>query len=318
MTDIEQLVPWTSQEGSRRVRALFLRCFGDHLAASTTAGVWSAPGRVNVTGEHTDYNAGLCLPVVLPHRTFVALRRRDDDLVRVVSAQTDAPWSGRLDEVGPGRVSGWGAYVAGVVWALRAAGFPVGGFDAAVDSCVPFGASLSSSAALECAVAVALDDVFDLGLAGSRPRRVVLVDACVRAENEIAGAATGGLDQSASLLCQAGEALLLDFRPGLAPEERATPVLFDLASAGPSLLVIDTRAPHRLVDGQYASRRRACEDAAALLGVPSLRSVAPGDLEDALAQLAPHDEDGVLRHREQMTDLGGPCRTLCLGATPPP
>ncbi|PZR54975.1 galactokinase [Xylanimonas oleitrophica] len=287
------LPAWTAEEGAQRVRDLFDRTFD----GPAPDGVWSAPGRVNVIGEHTDYNAGVCLPTALPHRTYVALRRRDDDVVRIASAQTSEPWRVRLADVAPGAVEGWGSYVAGVAWALREAGHAVGGFDAVVDSCVPFGASLSSSAALECAFAVALDDVFGLGLGGDDAGRTQLVAACIRAENEIAGAATGGLDQSAALLCRAGSALLLDFRPGLAPQEHAVPTPFDLATAGLTLLVIDTRAPHQLVDGQYAARRTSCEQAASILGVPTLRDVTPEGLKDALTALAEHDEDGVLRRR---------------------
>ncbi|SKC60659.1 galactokinase [Krasilnikoviella flava] len=289
---------WSPADGARRARELFARAFGED-PAGPPAGVWSAPGRVNLIGEHTDYNAGLCLPTALPHRTYVALRPRPDGVVRLASAQADGLWEADLDDMDPavGTTPGWGAYLAGVAWALRQAGHGVGGFDAAVDSCVPFGASLSSSAALESAVAVALDDVHGLGLGGTIAGRSRLVAACVRAENDVAGAATGGLDQSVSLLCRAGEALLLDFRPGLAPEEHAVRLPWDLAGAGLTLLAVDTRAPHQLVDGQYAARRASCERAAALLGLGSLREVVPGSLDDALAALVPHDPDGVLRRR---------------------
>ncbi len=174
-------------------------------------GVWSAPGRVNLIGEHTDYNGGLCLPIDLPHRTYVALRHVEGEgsdavVVRLASAQETGAgvWSSPLADVVPGRVEGWPAYAAGVAWALGEAGHRVGGFDAAVDSCVPYGAGLSSSAALECAVAVALDDVFDLGLAADDAGRTRLAEACIRAENEVAGAPTGGMDQSASLRAPTG------------------------------------------------------------------------------------------------------------------
>jgi len=155
-----------------------------------------------------------------------------------------------------------------------------------VDSCVPYGAGLSSSAALECAAAIALDDLWDLGLAGDDTGRARLAAACVRAENEVAGAPTGGMDQSASLRSRAGHALLLDFRDGGA---RHVPVA--LAAAGLDLLVVDTRAPHALVDGQYAARRQSCDTAARRLGVASLREV--DDLGAALAAL----DDPVSRRR---------------------
>lgn len=297
-----QWVPaWTRAEGAERVRALFSTTFHDDSdlgpVPGTADGVWSAPGRVNIIGEHTDYNAGLCLPTALPHRTFIALERRDDDVVRIASAQTDDPWTVRLADVHPGAVRGWGAYVAGVAWALRQAGYPVGGFDAMIDSCVPFGASLSSSAALECAFAVALSDVFELGLTDDDAGRTVLVDAARRAENEIAGAPTGGLDQSAAVLCTEGQALLLDFRPGLDTAAYAEHVPFDLAAAGLNLLVIDTRAPHQLVDGQYADRRASCETAANYLGVSTLREIAPADLDGAIARLGEFDVRDHLSRR---------------------
>ncbi|GAA1851595.1 galactokinase [Myceligenerans crystallogenes] len=285
---------WAPADGAERVRTLFARSF----EGAGPDGVWFAPGRVNLIGEHTDYNAGLCLPTALPHRTYVALRARQDDVVRLVSAQTpDEPWEAKLADVAPGTVRGWGAYVAGVAWALARAGHEVRGFDAVVDSCVPFGAGLSSSASLECAFAVAIDDVSGLGLAADDEGRTQLVEACRRAENEIAGAPTGGLDQSAAMRCGEGTALLLDFRPGLSAVESGQPVPFEPASGGLELLVVDTRAPHALVDGQYGARRASCERAAEILGVDNLREIVPAELDDALAKLAPSDDDGVLARR---------------------
>ncbi|QAY70197.1 galactokinase [Xylanimonas protaetiae] len=301
MSAPQWLPAWDRAEGTERVRDLFARTFHDDSdlgpVPGTPDGVWSAPGRVNLIGEHTDYNAGLCLPTALPHRTFVALERRDDDVVRIASAQTDEPWTARLADVHPGAVHGWAAYVAGVAWALREAGYAVGGFDAVIDSCVPFGASLSSSAAIECAFAAALSDVFSLGLTDDDAGRTALVDAARRAENEIAGAPTGGLDQSAAMLCDEGQALLLDFRPGLAPADFAQHVPFDLAAVGLTLLVVDSRAPHQLVDGQYADRRASCETAANYLGVQDLREIAPADLDAALDRLAEYDVQDSLRRR---------------------
>ncbi|GAB2686254.1 galactokinase [Thalassiella azotivora] len=254
-------------------------------------GVWSAPGRVNLVGEHVDYVGGLCLPLALPHRTAVAVRRRDDDAVRLVSRQDDAGWRGRVGSVGPGTVDGWAAYAAGVLWALREDGLDVPGVDVAVDGRVPLGAGLSSSAALECAVALAVASL--AGLDDDEPGRRRLARACVRAENEVAGAPTGGMDQSVALLARAGHALLLDCRDGATAH-----VPLPLDDHGLALLVVDTRAPHRLVDGQYADRRAACERAAAALGVPSLREVAdhPGAAADVEALLEPLQDD-VLRRR---------------------
>jgi galactokinase len=246
------------------------------LAGTAPDGLWFGPGRVNLIGEHTDYNGGLCLPFDLPHRTYAAVRRTEGDEVRLVSAQEGSGVREiALADVAPGTVSGWPAYVVGVAWALREAGHTIGGFDIAVDSCVPYGAGLSSSAALECAVAVALDALFGLGLAGTEDApddagRATLAAACIRAENEIAGASTGGMDQSVSLRGRAGHALLLDC----------------LAAHGLALLVIDTKAEHALVDGQYAARRATCEQAAQILGVTTLREIGEDGLGDALATLA--------------------------------
>jgi galactokinase len=284
---------WSADEGAARVRALFASAFAD-----SPDGVWSAPGRVNLIGEHTDYNGGLCLPIALPHRTFVALRARSDDTIRLVSAQeASSVVTVSLSSVAPGAVPGWASYVAGVAWALRQEGFVVRGFDATVDSCVPYGAGLSSSAALESAFAVALSSVFGLGLASDDAGRARLATACVRAENEIAGAPTGGLDQASSLRCTAGNALLLDCLDGSVEQ-----VPFDLASAGLALLVVDTKAEHSHATGGYGARRASCEEAAALLGVPLLRSVV--DAPSALASLDDGSPEGAVRVRRVRHVLG--------------
>jgi len=290
-----------------RVTNAFTEAYGH-----APAGVWAAPGRVNVIGEHVDYNGGLCLPFALPHRTYVALSPRDDDQARIGSAQVpDADngqggprWEGALGRVAPGTVDGWAAYVVGVPWALREAGHTVAGLDAVVDGLVPLGAGLSSSAALECAVAVALDEVAGLGLAGSDEGRARLAGACVRAENDIAGAPTGGMDQAASLRSREGAALLIDCR-----DFSVRHVPFDLAAAGLELLVVDTRAHHALTDGQYGSRREACERAAALLGVRWLAEIAPADLDGSLQRLRgavddPEEADEIARRvRHVVTEI---------------
>ncbi len=283
----EWLEPMSADDGASAATALFTATF-DH----PPRGVWSAPGRVNIIGEHTDYNGGTCLPVALPHRTFVALSPRPDSLIRAVSAQQPgAVWRTDLGEVHPGRVDGWGAYVAGVAWALAEAGFTTGGFDVAVVSAVPTGAGLSSSAAIECAVALGLDDAFGLGLGSDDDGLARLAAACVRAENEIVGAPTGGMDQAVSLRSRPGHALLLDT---LDHSVRHVPLA--LADHGLALLVIDTRAPHALVDGQYGERRAACERAARELGVTTLREVT--DLGAALATLgAVGPEAAVVQRR---------------------
>jgi galactokinase len=228
----------------------------------TAAVVARAPGRVNLIGEHTDYNGGTCLPVALPHATYAAVSARSDDRVRVSSAQADEQWEG--EGIGPGEVTGWASYVAGVAWALREDGVAVPGLDVCVDSTVPLGAGLSSSAALECSVAVAVAHLVGLGDDAELRRR--LVRACMRAETDVAGAPTGGMDQTVALQARQGSALLIDFATDAV---RQVPLSLD--AAGLAVLVTDTRVSHALVDGGYASRRAACEDAARELGVGSLR-----------------------------------------------
>ncbi len=247
-------------------------------------GVFAAPGRVNLIGEHVDYNGGLCLPMALPHATYAAVGPRQDDTVTVLSRQEDDdPFTGRLGRLGPGSVHGWAAYAAGVVWALEEAGCSLPGMDVVVDSRVPVGAGLSSSAAIECAVALGVVE-----LAGVRlddDVRSSLVRACMRAESEVAGAPTGGMDQTIALFAQAESALLLDCR-----DWSTRQVPWNPDSAGLALLVVDTRASHTLTDGGYQSRRKDCEAAAAQLGVDLLR-----DVSDQAAALASLDDERVRR-----------------------
>lgn len=252
----------------------------------------TAPGRVNLIGEHVDYNDGRCLPIALPHATYAALRQRDDDVIHVRSLQRSDTWSGHVDRLGPGEVDGWASYVAGVVWALRQRGIRTSGLDVLVDGAVPVGAGLSSSAALECSVAVAVCAA--LGLDLDDDLRKELARACMRAEIEVAGAPTGGLDQTVSLFGRDGHALLLDCASG---ETEQVP--WDPSATGHQLLVVDTGASHDLTDGGYAARRADCETAARTLGVRSLRDV--GDPEAALGRLS--DERVRRRARHVLTEM---------------
>jgi galactokinase len=245
----------------------------DEIAAALRAelpdavGVFAAPGRVNLIGEHTDYNEGLCLPIALPHATYVAVAPRDDRRITVRSRQQDEAFESDLADLSPDTIGGWAAYAAGVAWALREDGIELPGVDLLVDGRVPLGAGLSSSAALECSTALAL-----CAAAGISVERDRLVRACMRAESEVAGAPTGGMDQSVSLYAERGHALLLDFRNG---DRRQVP--WD--PPGHTLLVVDTRASHELTDGGYASRRADCEEAAQRLGLDSLREATEQDLD---------------------------------------
>jgi galactokinase len=299
------------REAQRAAAAWWFRdCYG-----RDPAGVWHAPGRVNLIGEHTDYNDGYVLPFALAQGVRAAARRRDDDVLELCSRQ--APGAAVRVEVGsltpggvaedaaqadllpltpggvaedaaqadllpltpggvaedaaqadllpltPGGVAGWAGYAAGMAWALREAGHAIGGAQVAIDADLPQGAGLSSSAALECATAVALTGLYGVTIAPPELARLAR-----RAENDFVGVPTGIMDQSASLECTRGHALLLDCR-SLATAQ----IPLDLAAAGAELLVLDTRARHEHAGGAYTSRRRACEQAAALLGVPALRDV---------------------------------------------
>jgi len=246
-------------------------------------GTWSAPGRVNLIGEHTDYNDGFVLPFAISSRTTVSVVRRPDTTVRLRSVQQPrGDVSVDLGELAPGCPDGWAAYVAGVIWAAAQGGAELGGLDVLVDGRVPLGSGLSSSHALECAVALALNDVFELGLDTH-----ALAQLSRRAENDFVGAPTGMMDQLASLQCTAGNALFLDTR-SLAAEQ----VPLDVAADFLALLVVDTRVHHSHGDGSYGNRRAACARAAKELGVASLRDVSAYGLDERLAGL-----DDELRRR---------------------
>src|SRR5690242_20896359 len=235
-------------------------------------------------GEHTDYNEGFVLPFALGQGVTAAASRNPDRAGRrltVCSRQEPGDTvEVDLDGLAPGRVTGWAAYPAGVAWALEAAGHRVPGACIAIDSDVPAGAGLSSSAALECATALAV-----ASLGGLDVPRAELVTIARRAENEFAGVPTGIMDQYASLLCRAGHALLLDCR-----SLESAQVPFDPAASGAGLLLINTRARHALSDGEYGQRRAECEEAARRLGIPSLRFLTGLADTDSLT-------DPVLRRR---------------------
>ncbi|WP_207782663.1 galactokinase [Phytoactinopolyspora limicola] len=252
--------------------------------------VASAPGRVNLIGEHTDYNGGLALPMAIAQRVTVTLRPRRDRIVGVTSAAPGmSPAEFPVDSE-PGQVDGWAVHVAGVFWALRTAGRVVPGADVEIKSDVPVGAGLSSSHALECALLVALDRQADLGL-----DRTDIARLAQRAENGYVGAPTGLMDQMAAMYGQEGCAILFD-----ADQVSADPIPCDLPAAGLALLVVDTKAPHRHADGEYGARRHSCEAAARTLGVSSLRAVQADPVEGVLTQL--EDEITQRRVRHVLTE----------------
>ena len=241
---------------------------------SVPTGVWSAPGRVNLIGEHTDYNGGLVLPFAIDRRTWCAAAPRADRMLRVRSASAHGEFVVDLDEIHPQSLGGWAAYPLGVAWALGESVADHGdahGVDLYLDSDVPIGAGLSSSAAIECAVAVALNDLWDLGL-----DRMTLARAGRRAENVAVGAPTGIMDQCASLFGEADHAVFID-----CDTEVTEAVPLHLKSENLTVLVIDTGVSHSHATGGYAERRASCELGAKQMEVPSLRFVAETDLPRA-------------------------------------
>ncbi|WP_329399602.1 galactokinase [Streptomyces melanogenes] len=250
-------------------------------------GVWEAPGRVNLIGEYTDFNDGFVMPLALPHTAVAAVARRTDGVLRLHSADVDGGVV-RLDAdaLEPLSGGGWAAYPAGVVWALREAGHEVTGADIHLSSSVPTGAGLSSSAALEVVTALALNDLYELGL--TRPGLARLAQ---RAENAFVGVPCGIMDQTASACCAEGHVLHLDTR-----DLSLRQVPFDLAAHGLALLVVDTRVKHALGDGAYAERRAACEAGARALGVRTLREVPYARLQAALARLDSETVRRCVRH----------------------
>ncbi|TXK42529.1 galactokinase [Nonomuraea sp. C10] len=246
-----------------RVVEAFRAAFGAEPAT-----VWRAPGRVNLIGEHTDYNDGFVLPFAVPWGVTAAVSPRDDQTIRLLSLQASSPEPVVLAARDDAR--GWTRYVVGVLAML---GDRVRGADIAVDGDVPQGAGLSSSAALEVSVASALNELHGLGMT---PMEVALLGQ--RAENDFVGMPCGIMDQAASALCREGHALFLDCRT---LGSRNVPL--DLAAHGLRILIIDTRVHHEHAGGEYAKRRAECESAARTLGVDALRDVT--DLGAALARL---------------------------------
>ncbi len=224
-----------------------------------------APGRVNLIGEHTDYNDGFVLPTATPQRTRVRLTPRVDELVRAETsaALAESAAEYRLGQETPGR--DWLDYVQGVTRVTRAAGYRLGGFDLRIDSDVPVGSGLSSSAALEVSLLRALRQAFALDLDD-----VTLARLGQRAENDFVGARCGIMDQMAATFADTSAALFLDTR-SLHFERITLPSSADL-------VVIHSGVRHGLVSGEYNQRRADCEQAAALLGVAALRDLTPTDL----------------------------------------
>ena len=236
---------------------------------------------MNLIGEHVDYNGGRCLPMALTQTTSARISLRDGDTHLVTSG--GRRWEGTLEELGEvGPDDAWVLYAAGVLVALEVRE----GLAIEITSDVPVGAGLSSSAALECSVAVGVDRLLGLGLSPE-----ALVEAAVRAETETVGAPTGGLDQSIAIHGEAAHALLLDFASGACEQ-----VPFDPAGHGVALLVVDTLVSHTLTDGSYGSRRDEAWAAAEQLGLDK-RGLAGAPSLDGLSG------DSLRRARHVVTEV---------------
>jgi galactokinase len=287
--------PWLQPTGDDELAARAAEVFTERIGG-VPHGVWLAPGRVNLIGEHIDYVGAQVLPFALPYATAVAVRPRDDDVLRCASSGQPEVWSGRVGDVGPGQPATWAAYPTGVPWAMLYHGtiarFP--GLDIAVHSTLPQGAGLSSSAALESAVALAMADL--LGVATDDQGRGRLARDCITAENVVVGASTGGMDQSAALRARPGHVMLLD-----CADFTAEHIPLDLPATRLALMVINTNAAHRLVDGNYGMRRARVERVCARIGQRVLRDET--DVDAVLRYAIDHDP--VLRRlmRHILTEI---------------
>jgi galactokinase len=260
----------------------FLETFGEEPDL-----VAAAPGRVNLIGEHIDYSEGFVLPFAIKDRTLVAARKRDDSTVRIASAQRRSKIvTVDISEVKPGLKGEWERYALGVLWSMGVKS----GVDLLIDGHVPLGAGLSSSAALECSVATAMNHLFDMGFNLEELARLTQ-----KAENQYVGVPCGIMDQSVSLMASRGFALLLDCR-----DLSTRNIPFDVASHGLELLIIDTQAHHALTDGGYAERRASCEAVAAKLSVKSMRELTMAQLDSARATLS---ETEYIRARHAITEM---------------
>ena len=265
-----------------QIEKKFLETFGEEPDL-----VAAAPGRVNLIGEHIDYSDGFVLPFAIKDRTLVAARKRNDSTVRIASAQRrNKIVSVDINNVKPGLKGEWERYALGVLWALGVKE----GVDLLIDGHVPLGAGLSSSAALECSVATAMNHLFDMGYNLEELARLTQ-----KAENQYVGVPCGIMDQSVSLMATQGFALLLDCR-----DLSTKNIPFDVASSGLELLIIDTQAHHALTDGGYAERRASCESVVAKLGITSLRELTMEQLEKSRGLLT---ETEFVRARHAVTEM---------------
>ncbi|HEX4755053.1 MAG TPA: galactokinase [Candidatus Dormibacteraeota bacterium] len=292
---------------ARRARDLDAVAAFRRLADAQPDGVWAAPGRVNLVGEHTDYSGGMVLPVAIDRSVVVAARLREDDVVGVASLQMPGEVRVSLGDIQPGRSAGWTSYPLGTLWALQRAGLTLRGIDLLVDSDIPLGAGLASSAGLEVATALAFTE-----LTAQQMTRLELALCCQAGENAVAGAPTGVMDQVTVLLGRAGHALLVDCRT---LDSELVPWLPGDASL--ALLVIDTAVRHANSGPGYRSRRDQCAQAAAALGVETLRDATAGSVARTLSGVLQQRARHVVTENHRVVELAGLLRAGRIADTGP-
>jgi galactokinase len=257
--------------------------FKQHFGAEPTH-FFRAPGRVNLIGEHTDYNDGFVLPCAINYHTVIAAQRRDDHQVSLIAADYAEQVSNfeLRAEIMPDSAAPWSNYIRGVAWALQQRDYPLRGANMVIAGDVPQGAGLSSSASLEVAVGTALARLSGLELDG---KTIALTGQ--QAENDFVGMRCGIMDQFIAALGQKDHALLIDCR---SLNYRAVPI-----PAGVAVIIANSNVKRGLVDSEYNTRRKECEAAAAHFGVPALRDVSPDvfalhadELEETVAKRARH------------------------------
>lgn len=245
-----------------QIIAQFVKLFG------ATPTVFRSPGRINLIGEHTDYNDGFVLPAAIDKAIYVAITKRTDDNVHFYSVDFDASFTTSLSDIHP--QEGWPTYLLGVVSQFQQAGYVLGGFNIVIGGDVPVGAGLSSSAAVECATAFALNETFQIGL-----DRMTLVKMAQKAEHEFAGVKCGIMDQFASMFGKASHVIRLDCRS-------LTYEYFPFQMEGVKIVLLDTQVKHSLASSEYNTRREQCEE-----GVAAIRQQHPEvkNLRDASIEM---------------------------------
>jgi len=284
--------PWTRAEGEERARALFARVYGEE-----PTGAWSAPGRINFVGDHTDYNGGLCLPAIIRHRAYVAGRARRDAIVRISDAHDPAHTiEVEIDAISADVHDTWLGAAAGVVGAMVERGFTGPGLDLAVASCVPQRAGLASTAAFACATALAVNDLWRLAL-DTPALRIDLAEAACDAESDVVGESIGRLNEYVSLFGSRNDALLLDCSTS-PPAMHDIPLSF--REHGLEVVVVDTGTTYGV--GDAGVRRGECVAAAAALGARTLREIADAPNGLALVE-ALGDPTLRMRARHVITEI---------------